>query len=173
MNRLRPKGFTLLEVIVALGLTAAVLLMSAIAMRSSLMAVDSSAIQTDLECKATAMMDLIARELKDGGTKYPGFSIASSQQSITFARCIGCNNSLPVFGNQITYGVVAYDPNYCLERSETVAGVAQKQLLTDRLSTTSTSVTNAQGVSVNVVGVSFRLVSRSEEHTSELQSRGL
>lgn len=153
------RGLTLIEVVVASALFGTVILFTISALQSSFFAAETTSIQSGLENSATSAMDLMARELKDGGTKYANFAIATSQQSITFARCIGYSNKLPVFGNRITYAVVTYDGKTCLERTEVVNGVEQKQILTDQLFPTSVAVKTANDVTINVSGANFQMLS--------------
>src|SRR5690348_5680905 len=99
----QPHGFTLLETVMAMALLGTIIVFSVSALSSGFAMAEVTSIQSGLENNATSAMDLMAKELKDGGTKYANFAIDPSQQKITFARCIGYANKLPVFGNRITY----------------------------------------------------------------------
>jgi len=150
-------GFTVIEVVFAVAILTATLLVTSMAMQATMSGAETTTIHAGLNSKAAAVMDRMARELKDTGVKYSNFSIGLTQQSITFARCIGCVAGQPVFGNQITYAFVTYGTKSCLERTEIVDGVSQNEILTEQLVSTPLSVTTAQGVVVNVTGINFQM----------------
>lgn len=158
-RRRMQAGMTLIEIVFAAALLGLLMALTSMAVHSTMLGAQSTNVHAGLDNKAAAIVDLLSKELKDGGTKYPNFSIGTSQQSITFARSIGCAAGKPVFGNPITYAVVKYGEKTCLERTEVVNGVALKQILTDQLVPTPVTVMTAQGVPVAVTGINFQMLS--------------
>jgi len=47
----------------------------------------------------------------------------------------------------------------CIERTEVINGIPMKQILTDQLSGNSVSTVTSKGVTVNVTGVNFQILS--------------
>jgi prepilin-type N-terminal cleavage/methylation domain-containing protein len=157
--RNKQAGFTLIELVVASAIAALVLLLTSMALRLSLFSFETTSIQADLESSASTIVDFMSKELKDGGTKYSNFAIGTTQQSITFARCTGYAAGKCTFGNQITYALVTYNGNTCLERTEIVGAEVQKRILSDKLLGTAVTVKTPLGTNVNVTGINFQMLS--------------
>jgi prepilin-type N-terminal cleavage/methylation domain-containing protein len=163
------RGFSLIEMLIAITLTAVAVLATGAVTRMSQQALKVGTIQADLEATALRIVDNIANEVKDSGKLYANFQCspyptsAVDTKTIRFSRCSGFSGSSPAFnGEDIQYGTVlrTVPSGYklCLESTITGPGGApvNYRTITDALSTTSRTY-NGQ----TFTGIDFRFVTGS------------
>jgi prepilin-type N-terminal cleavage/methylation domain-containing protein len=150
MKMMRPsiRGFSLVEVLIAMVISAVALLATGTVTRMSQRALKVAAVQADIEATAQNIVDNIANEIKDSGKTYTNFrcspypSAAVSTTTLRFSRCSGFNGSLPAFdGDDIQYASITHGSGarakLCLERYTTpqAGGAVGSSIVTDGLST--------------------------------------
>jgi prepilin-type N-terminal cleavage/methylation domain-containing protein len=160
-SRRRVHGFTLLEILVASTILTIVLGGVALSLQQTVASVAMTSLEGGMDAKASDLIELMSKELKDSGTKDP-FLIGGAGDSVTFRRSQGASNGAPVWGNQIRYYTFPdTSGNLCLARDEVVGGSTQTTTLCNHLSPTPLAVTAIRGVNdpygymVNVTGVNF------------------
>ncbi|MEI6233365.1 MAG: prepilin-type N-terminal cleavage/methylation domain-containing protein [Planctomycetota bacterium] len=159
--RKRARGFTVIEIMIASGIFTVLIGATTMAMQQSMLGVACASLEGGMDAKGSDILELMAKELKDSGSKYANFAIDANGQSITFARSTGYTAGNTVFGNQIRYYTSTdANGNRYLARDEIVGGTAQTTILSNQLSSTATSVTavkgiNGPGYNVSVTGVNF------------------
>jgi prepilin-type N-terminal cleavage/methylation domain-containing protein len=145
---MRNRGMTMVELIVASAITAAIMAATYSVLATSRTALEQTAVEADLAAQAMSILDRIANDLKDA--KRSSVSVpnnnSSNQSSITFQRIIGYANSNIQLSNTITYANYfdSANANYLCRRTEN--GVTAD--LTDALTKTD--------VSTGVGGLNFR-----------------
>lgn len=138
----KTAGYSLLEIMVVLLIASIAILATGVVTRMSQSAIQTAAIQADLEARALIILDRIANELKDSGDLYSLFEITnddggsanSANRKIIFARCNGFNSGAPTFGARTVIQFKLIGNKLCLERSEDAAGGPKVQILCDNLS---------------------------------------
>lgn len=146
--RLAPAGFSLLEVSIATVIFAIALSIVWAILHSSMTTVEIGTIQADLQANADAVLEQMARELKDSGITCTGWNLptaTSTNWSISFSRLTGLSVDPTTYaltrtwGPVITYQVLAGPTlngwqTYYLKKSWTDSGgVLRTQTLSDQL----------------------------------------
>jgi prepilin-type N-terminal cleavage/methylation domain-containing protein len=98
-----PRGFTLVELMVACAITATVLIATSQVLLQSQKALQMTAVEADLAAQAMSLADRIANDLKEAkaSTVSPQ---STNQNAISFQRCEGYGNSM-LLGNTIQYSM--------------------------------------------------------------------
>jgi len=136
------RGMTLVEVTIAVVLCSIAIAATGMISHVSQSAIQTAAMQADLESKALTILDRIANEVKDSGDQYSLFEISpddsgsatSADRKLTFARCTGFSSGSPIFGAKVVIQCRMINDRLCLERTEASAAGPQIQILCDNLS---------------------------------------
>jgi len=119
-SRRAGRGFTLLELMVAISILTVVLLSIGQVLTISQAAIQEAALQAELEAHATLIMDRIANDVKESGISVMQLFPTSGTPKtlIQYQPCTGYVGAAPTYGPVVTFAQGLINGKYIVARNE-------------------------------------------------------